>query len=50
MSKQQVLLLGATGETGRSILEGLLEDGSFVGYLSHMPDHGKKKALLDSCY
>ncbi|KAJ7137577.1 hypothetical protein C8R43DRAFT_1019729 [Mycena crocata] len=30
MSKQKVLLLGATGQTGRSILSGLLEDtGSF---------------------
>ncbi|KAJ7035521.1 hypothetical protein C8F04DRAFT_1342400 [Mycena alexandri] len=26
-TKQRVLLLGATGETGRSILQGLLEDG-----------------------
>ncbi|CAM1510942.1 Fc.00g084550.m01.CDS01 [Cosmosporella sp. VM-42] len=29
MSKQTVLLLGATGETGSSILEGLIEDGAF---------------------
>ncbi|KAF2262553.1 isoflavone reductase family protein [Lojkania enalia] len=29
MAKQSVLLLGATGETGGSILEGLLENGSF---------------------
>jgi len=30
MSKPKVLLLGATGETGASILEGLAKDGSFV--------------------
>ncbi|KAI1495899.1 NAD(P)-binding protein [Biscogniauxia marginata] len=29
MSKQTVLLIGATGETGSSILDGLIEDGSF---------------------
>jgi hypothetical protein len=27
---QKVLLIGASGETGRSILEGLIEDRSFV--------------------
>jgi hypothetical protein len=31
MSKTKVLLLGATGETGASILEGLAADGTFVG-------------------
>jgi hypothetical protein len=31
MSGHNVLLLGATGETGGDILEGLLEDGTFVG-------------------
>jgi hypothetical protein len=30
MSKQTVLLQGATGETGMEILNGLLEDDSFV--------------------
>ncbi|KAF4625514.1 hypothetical protein G7Y89_g12653 [Cudoniella acicularis] len=29
MSKQKVFLVGATGETGSSILEALIEDGSF---------------------
>lgn len=31
MSKTKVLLVGAAGETGGSIANGLLEDGSFVG-------------------
>lgn len=30
MTDHSVLLLGATGETGREILDGLLEDGNFV--------------------
>jgi uncharacterized protein YbjT (DUF2867 family) len=30
MTGQKVLLLGATGETGGDILNGLVEDGSFV--------------------
>jgi len=30
VSKQKVLLLGATGETGGDILNGLLEDGNLV--------------------
>jgi hypothetical protein len=34
MSSQKVLLLGATGETGGDILDGLIEDGSFVSYSS----------------
>jgi hypothetical protein len=34
MSKQQVFLVGATGETGSVILEALLEDGSFVSVSS----------------
>ena len=29
-NKQTILLLGATGETGKSVLDGLLEDGGFV--------------------
>ena len=32
MSKQRVLLVGATGETGSSILQGLIEDGNFVSW------------------
>lgn len=31
MAKTQVLLVGAAGETGGSIANGLIEDGSFVG-------------------
>jgi hypothetical protein len=30
MAPHKVLLLGATGETGGDILEGLVEDGGFV--------------------
>ena len=30
MARQKVLILGATGQTGGSILDGLLEDGDFV--------------------
>lgn len=30
MAKQKVFFVGATGETGGSILKALLEDGSFV--------------------
>ena len=30
MAKHRVLLIGATGETGGDILDGLVEDGSFV--------------------
>lgn len=30
MAKQKVLLLGATGETGGDIFNGLVEDGNFV--------------------
>jgi hypothetical protein len=35
MSKTKVLLVGAAGETGGSIANGLLEDGSFVRHLTH---------------
>lgn len=31
MTKQRVLLIGATGNTGKSILNGLLEYGKYVG-------------------
>ena len=30
MAKHRVLLIGATGETGGDILDGLVEDDSFV--------------------
>ncbi len=30
LQRQKVLLLGATGETGREILEGLLADENYV--------------------
>jgi uncharacterized protein YbjT (DUF2867 family) len=30
MSGTKVAILGATGETGKSVLEGLAADGSFV--------------------
>lgn len=30
MAKLKVLLLGATGETGESLLNGLLEDNDYV--------------------
>lgn len=32
-SKTTVLLLGATGETGKNILDGLREDGNFVSWI-----------------
>lgn len=31
MAKPKVLLLGATGQTGQSIVDGLLESGDTVG-------------------
>lgn len=34
--KQKVLLLGATGETGSSILNGLQESGNFVSQVGHL--------------
>jgi putative NADH-flavin reductase len=37
MSPIKVLLVGASGETGSSILNGLLEDGNFVRLLSIYP-------------
>lgn len=40
MVKQRVLLLGAHGETGGDILDGLLEDGSYVSILHlHSSNH-----------
>jgi uncharacterized protein YbjT (DUF2867 family) len=34
MAAQKVLIIGATGETGGDIVNGLIEDGSFVSYSS----------------
>lgn len=34
-----VLLLGATGETGGDVLEGLLEDGTLVSRFSSFSSH-----------
>lgn len=31
MARQRVLLIGPTGETGQSILDGLVADGNYVG-------------------
>ena len=45
MSKQTVLLLGATGETGASILEGLLADGSFDVSVLVQPSSATKPAV-----
>lgn len=36
LNKQKVLLLGATGETGSSILKGLQECGNFVSYTEYL--------------
>lgn len=38
MSKINVALLGATGEAGKSVLNGLVDDGSFVGGLYELYD------------
>ncbi|KAJ7656200.1 hypothetical protein B0H17DRAFT_1146258 [Mycena rosella] len=47
MTKQRVLL-GATGETGGSILNGLLVDTeSFMRHVSHYPREGSDRALQD---
>jgi hypothetical protein len=37
MTKQKVLLVGATGETGGHVLNGLLEDGNLVRLSNHIP-------------
>lgn len=34
---QRVLIHGATGETGGDILDGLIEDGDFVGSPNPLP-------------
>ena len=42
MTKSSVLLVGATGETGKHILEALIEDRSFVGvFLSSDQQKGR---------
>ncbi|KAI1625073.1 isoflavone reductase family protein [Exophiala viscosa] len=45
MSKTKVLLLGATGETGASILEGLARDGSFDISIAVRPASADKPAV-----
>ena len=49
MTNQKVLLLGATGETGGSILTGLLDYGKFVGFSSqparNIQSHNKKQEI-----
>lgn len=42
MSKHKVLLLGATGETGGDVLDGLLEDGDFVSISTATDDIYRK--------
>jgi hypothetical protein len=37
MVKTKVLLVGATGATGGSIIDGLLQAGNFVGITVHHP-------------
>ncbi|KAI9655128.1 MAG: hypothetical protein M1821_005611 [Bathelium mastoideum] len=44
-SKQTVLLLGATGQTGKSVLDGLLEDGNFDIKLLTRPASVDKPAV-----
>jgi hypothetical protein len=57
MRMQKVLLLGATGETGGSILNGLLDSGNFVSYFLKLyvyfltieiASHGPRPALIFS--
>jgi len=45
MAKQRVLLLGATGETGSSILEGLIEYGKFEVAILVRPASAEKPAV-----
>jgi hypothetical protein len=49
MTNQKVLLLGATGETGGSILTGLLDYGKFVSFSSQLArniqSHNKKQEI-----
>ncbi|KAK7883446.1 hypothetical protein LTR67_011196 [Exophiala xenobiotica] len=45
MSKTKVLLLGATGETGASILEGLAADGTFDVSIAVRPSSTDKPAV-----
>jgi hypothetical protein len=37
MARFRVGLLGASGETGRSIVKGLIEPAEFVRHLYHLP-------------
>ena len=37
MVKTKVLLVGATGATGGSIIDGLLQAGNFVGIMARHP-------------
>ena len=37
MVKTKVLLVGATGATGGSIIDGLFQAGNFVGITAHHP-------------
>ena len=46
MAKHRVLLIGATGETGGEILDGLVEDGSFV---STIPEALKELGDAPAC-
>lgn len=48
MLKQKVFLVGATGETGESILQALLEDGSFVSSRSTISGPGTKITSNDT--
>jgi hypothetical protein len=36
MAKQAVALVGATGETGKSVLNGCVADGNFVSSLPYI--------------
>jgi prephenate dehydrogenase len=45
MTLTKVLLVGATGETGGSIANGLLEAGNFVSLPSSVLQQQKKKHL-----
>ncbi|KAH8702334.1 isoflavone reductase family protein [Talaromyces proteolyticus] len=46
-TKTKVLIIGASGETGRSIANGLLEDGGFEVYSFTRPASAQKPQLLD---
>lgn len=48
MAKDKVLLLGATGETGGDILNGLIEDGNFVRNFSKLIEASLKIKIMCS--